>query len=683
MRRAVLGWLGVVLAGCGGTATRETQAPPRPPAAVAAPMTQESKRALFAQVHQDVAAQRYAEALPRLEALCPVYREMEDYCLHDLALSRAHTGDAATADALWAQLAATQPQSLYAARAELERGRLRRAQGDLTMARALLDTARASEDDDVALAALLELAEIEQAEANRGAAYDDLMAARTRSPATPLGREAKRRIDDLRRDDPSLVPRGPALEAELRLLLKERDFSAARGAADSLLAGASPAERPELLRLRADAEIGSGQLEPGLATLQEIVRQYPSSIAAPEAQFRYASLLWNRDRNQEAEQAFLELRRRYPGAARTPEALYALARIAQGEGRSDEAVAEYAALTDAYPTGPLAREARWRIGWIRYQQGRWQEAAAAFDRAAGGADVGAAAEAQYWRARALERAGDRAAAQQMYRSLLTAAPASYYAVWAAQRLGSAPAAPHAVTAPPPPQGIGAAPPGTDPYHWVRANELQAIGLRPLARAELRGFERANSDQSATTAPLLTAYQAVDGYRDAIRLGSARGRTDPDVFFPLAFWPQVSRYTGPNGVDPLLVLALMRQESMFDPAARSSADARGLMQLLPSTAERVARRTGQPSPAGKLYDPDTNIALGVAHLQELLQEYQGDPLKALAAYNGGEAAVAKWQLRFGTLEPDEFVESITYRETREYVKRVMGNYRRYQQEYGGL
>jgi len=77
-----------------------------------------------------------------------------------------------------------------------------------------------------------------------------------------------------------------------------------------------------------------------------------------------------------------------------------------------------------------------------------------------------------------------------------------------------------------------------------------------------------------------------------------------------------------------------------------------------------------------------VTLGTAHLHELLQSYSGDPYKTLAAYNGGEAAVAKWQVRFGTLEPDEFVESITYRETRDYVKRVMGNYRRYQIEYGG-
>jgi peptidoglycan lytic transglycosylase len=682
MRRAALGWACVLLVGCGGAArtTPSRPAAAAPPtqkaAALPPPDTLAGKRSLFAQAHDRIAARQYAEAIRLLEPLCPAYVDLADYCLHYLALSRARSGDDAGADALWAQLAATHPQSLFAPRANLERARLRRTAGDLTTARALLAAARAGEDEGVAGQALLELAAVDRADGNPGAAYDDLTAARTRAPGTPLGREAKRRIMELRQQYPDLEPHGAALEAELRLLIKEGDYAAARAAADRLLASAPIAERPQLLRLRADAELGGGQTELGLATLQDIVRQYPASAAAPEAQWRYASLLWNRDRNDEARAAFLEFRRRYPGHPRMPGVIYALARIAQGDGQSDEAVALYTALAESYATDDLAHEARWRIGWIYYQDGRSRDAAAAFERAARTAGGGPAADAEYWRARALERAGDPAA-ESIYRALIADAPASYYAHWCAQRLGTASTRTGSITAPGAPDAIGPPPPGTDPYHWVRADELRAVGLRPAARAELRAYERNTGDPPAA---LLAAYQAVDGYRDAIRLGSAHGYTDPAIFFPLAFWPQLTRQTGANGTDPLLVLALMRQESMFDPAARSAADARGLMQLLPSTAERTARNIGQPPPDGKLYDPDTNITLGVAHLQELLRKYQGDEIKALAAYNGGENAVAKWQTRFGHLPPDEFVESITYRETRDYVKRVLGNYRRYQMEY---
>jgi soluble lytic murein transglycosylase-like protein len=566
-----------------------------------------------------VVAQRYAAAEPQLEALCPVYPELEDYCLHDLALCRERSGDSAGAEALWAQLATTHPQSLYAGQATLARARLRRAQGDLATARVLLDTARASTDDDVALEALLESAAFDRAAGNNTAAYDELMEVRRRAPGSPLAREAKRDVEELRQQDPDLEPRGAALENELTLLLKERDFSAARVVADRLLADAPPSERPRLLRQRAEAEIGAGDTERGIDTLQEIARLYPGSSAGEEAQFRYAALLWNRDRDAEARTAYLELRQRYPNSSHIPEAIYALARIAQAEGQTDAAIADYTELADTYPSNNLAHEARWRVGWIYYQQGRWREAAAAFSGVSASSSPGAAADADYWRARALERGGDAATAATIYSAILSEAPASYYSHWAEQRLGRAPSAAQAISAPRPAQDIGPPPPSADPYHWIRARELHAAGLSPLARTELRAFERGNPTE---TDSILTAYQAVGGYRDAIRLGSARGMTDPSIFFPLAFWPQVSRSTGTNGVDPLLVLALMRQESMFDPAAHSPADARGLMQLLPSTADAVAQRNGQPSPTGRLYDPDTNITLGVAHLSEMLRRVDG-------------------------------------------------------------
>ena len=198
---------------------------------------------------------------------------------------------------------------------------------------------------------------------------------------------------------------------------------------------------------------------------------------------------------------------------------------------------------------------------------------------------------------------------------------------------------------------------------------------------MQAVERSSGDAPEVAAALPTAYQAAGGYRDAIRLAGARGQAMPTVVYPLAFWPQVSRAAAAEGVDPLLAIALMRQESLFDAAARSPADARGLMQLLPSTAAQVARERGEPSPVDHLYDPEVNVSLGVAHLADLMRRYGGDPLKATAAYNGGAEAVARWEQRFGTLPPDEFVESITYRETRDYVKKVMGNYRRYQQLYG--
>ncbi|MFN8643507.1 MAG: transglycosylase SLT domain-containing protein [Candidatus Binatia bacterium] len=540
-----------------------------------------------------------------------------------------------------------------------------------------LRAARAGGDDDVRQAAALALGEVALRDGDAAEAAAQFDAARRLRPGSPPARAAKARLVELRARQPALAPRGAALDAELRLLLRERDDPAAQLAADQLLA-TSPS--PRALRARAEAEYGAGDVDAAVATLSLLVQRYPRAAEAPDAQLRGATMCWNKDRDAPAAAAFRTYLERWPHGPGAPEAQYALARIAQGEGRNDEAVAGYRRLIAAAPASRQAPEARWRIGWIAYQDGRWRDAAAAFSAAQGGG-VADAPDAAYWRARSLERAGERDEALRGYRALLDAAPGSYYAYWAEQRLSGTTAPRQVVVSPPPPVALGAPPAGADAYHWRKAGALQAAGALRDAHREMAAVERFGGDVPAVAAALPTAYQAVGGYHDAIRLASARGTATADVLYPLAFWPQVARAADAERIDPLIPLALMRQESLFDPAARSSADARGLMQLLPSTAERVARGRGLPPPADHLEEPAVNIALGTAHLADLLRSYDGDPLKAFAAYNGGEEAVARWQQRFGALPGDELVENITYRETRDYVKKVMGNYRRYQQLYG--
>jgi soluble lytic murein transglycosylase len=615
-----------------------------------------------------------AGARAALAALLPVYPQLHDYVLYDLARPTA-PDDPARADTLYQQLLETQPASVLAPEAALALGRSWQSR-DAVAATGWLDAARDQGDAPTAMAASLALADLALARGDRRAAAEHLSAARSRAPGTPPAREAKARLLALRAADPSLQPRGDERQRELQLLMSERDYVAAEELAATLDASAPPSEQARWLRTRADALRGAGRFEDALGVLRAAARQTPPSADAAEAQFVLATWLWNRDRNAEAAAELRLFAARYPGNAHMPEVLYALGRIAQGDAADDAAVATYRRLIDSYPNSAQAREARWRIGWIRYRAGQWNAAAQAF-AAAAGRDTNASADAVYWEARARERAGDRAAAQALYRSVLERWPASYYALWAAKRLGAERGARRAIAAAPAQRAIGAAPSGADDYHWIRARELAASGLRPAARRELRAYERANG---ADVAGLLAAYAAADGYQDAIRMLKGRSVDDSTILYPLAFWPQVSEAAAREQIDPLLILALMRQESLFDPSARSPADAFGLMQLLPVTATRVAAARGESAPGDRLTDPQTNIALGAAYLGTLLRQYDGDPQKALAAYNGGEDAVARWQERFGGLDGDEWVESITYRETRDYVKKVMGNYQRYQQIY---
>jgi soluble lytic murein transglycosylase len=160
------------------------------------------------------------------------------------------------------------------------------------------------------------------------------------------------------------------------------------------------------------------------------------------------------------------------------------------------------------------------------------------------------------------------------------------------------------------------------------------------------------------------------------------QTERDLYrYPLAFWDLIQQKSQEREIDPYLVVALIRQESLFDARARSPAAALGLMQLIAPTAARVARQLGVAVPSQEqLYEPEVNLTLGTQYLKDLLQRYSNNWYKALAAYNAGEAAVDRWEREVATDDIAEFVERIPYVETRGYVKLVMRNHRIYKRLY---
>jgi len=141
-------------------------------------------------------------------------------------------------------------------------------------------------------------------------------------------------------------------------------------------------------------------------------------------------------------------------------------------------------------------------------------------------------------------------------------------------------------------------------------------------------------------------------------------------FPLHHDADIRAAAKRNGLDPAWISAEIRAESIFNPNARSPANARGLMQLLPGTAASVAKRTGLPyAGAESLYDASTNIALGSAYLREMEDKY-GATYRAIAAYNAGPTPTARWQSQRPSHDPDIWIETISYKETRDYVARVL-------------
>lgn len=646
---------------------RPTPLPTLTPTRISRPTTGAEKARALATAVDLANGGRCAEAVPLLRVLLDAYPEMEDYHLHFFAVCQPAGSDGATAAAT--RLLADHPRSVYAPAAALALGSELRRRGEIERAESLLRRAAGGEDVEVAHAARFELAEIAKARGDYRSAHAAMSALREQAGGDIASR-ARTAVAELRRAHPDLAPRSAAeMEDEFDLLLREGEAGEALRLIDKLLAAAGASERPRLLRRRAAAELAAGDTEAHLRTLRQVHERYPSSAQAPEALFQEARWLWNRDRDAEAQAAFLELERRYPRSPHIATARYALGRIAHSAGDRPQALSRYQSVVDRHPGSKLAADSRWQMAWIRYYDGQWEAAARQFAQLAGGQATAQAADAVYWRARALERGGNANAARELYRTVVERAPDSYYAGLAGERLGQ-PSTAASVAVAAPRQEFPALPAAMrDDYHIARAAELHRARLMTYARREVRAYLR---DHPPPPRDLLIAlYQAVDNHREAIRLGKSGTR----VLYPFAFWslvaPQAERYR----VDPLLVISLMRQESLFDSEARSPANARGLMQLLPSTADEVAMRIGRTGSID-LYDPATNIELGIAHLRELADRYGGDRVRILAAYNAGADAVDKWDRRFADRPLDEYVESITYRETRDYVKKVLGNYRTY-------
>ena len=155
-----------------------------------------------------------------------------------------------------------------------------------------------------------------------------------------------------------------------------------------------------------------------------------------------------------------------------------------------------------------------------------------------------------------------------------------------------------------------------------------------------------------------------------------------VIYPLDYWPLIEKYSQQLQLDPYLLAALMAQESTFTADIRSSANARGLMQLMPSTARRYATKLGiKPFTTALLTQPEVNVRIGAYYFKELMDRFGGAHF-ALASYNAGESRVARWIESAPGLPTDEFIDNIPFPETQNYVKRILGTADDYRRLYGG-
>jgi peptidoglycan lytic transglycosylase len=675
--------------------------PPSPPPAIpAAPApdlrttyqsvlqgdTVEKQREIFRLAYLSFQKKDHLAARLFFSRALEVYPVLTDYSLYYLGLIQRADGRYNDAQTLFSRLLADYPDSTWTSQTTLELASLalEHKQWEEAIRYAQQARSSATKHASVRHGAAVILAQAQEGQGDLPAAYQWYQEVRRAAPHSQAAKTAKERVGALRAADPDRF--APHTEEEyldeIRLCSQEGDAASVATLTEQF-AAQFPANSSysEALTLLADTYKKQGKREDAIRVWQEIAARYSDSTAGVVALFRCATQLWNADRNDEALQLFERITQQYPRHSQAADAWYAIGRIHQERKADAQATAAFERLATLFPGSQLAREGRWRQAWMAYRRGDFADAGRRFAALARSADGTAEGEsALYWQARTLEQQGQSEQAAQSYYHLVRRYPDSYYALLAERRLGVSPSpifnGDIDLGASAPPMSATAA------AHYQRSLELRAIGLSGFARRELDAVKDNTPREPAYNRFFLNEYNQVEGHHAALRFAQSLARNGGNwihYLYPQAYWATVSDQARAKRLDPYLVLALMRQESVFDPDVISPAQAYGLMQLLPTTAARVAGvAAGTPLP---LTDPQFNIETGMAYLRQLLDRYNGNTVQALAAYNGGENAVDRWLKRYPGLAEDEFVEHISYRETRNYVKQVLKNYRTYQRLYG--
>ena len=366
----------------------------------------------------------------------------------------------------------------------------------------------------------------------------------------------------------------------------------------------------------------------------------------------------------------------------------------------DRAVSYYKRLADNFPTSTDAAPAQWRVAWAAVLKRQPDASALLLDHLRRFPGTTFAPDALYWLGRLAEEADNAALARAYYQKLQSRFPQNYFSTTAQSRLkhlgpGPVEDAPIFASIQPLPAALtlGAAIPPAAAERQARAEALRSIAFDASAELELRAAYAVTGEPRLL---LEAAQEAALSGRVGVAIVTVRQiypqlewRRFEDVprevwlaAYAMPFQPLIQSRSAAVGLDPMLTAGLIRQESAYLPDARSGANAYGLMQLLPKTARRYAKQAKVRYSTAMLFEPDYNIHLGTIYLAGLRRDF-GSVESALAAYNAGEERVAQWTAGQSYREPAEFVDSIPFTETREYVEIVTRNADIYRKLYGTL
>ena len=637
-----------------------------------------------------IADHDYAKAIDPLNRAKAAADELAEYVTYYLGMAYFQSGRSAEAVTTLSNFAQKYPDSLMIRDAHVVYASALMAEGRPQDAASVLEADRRPARADVELA----IGKAYEASGDKSQAIAALRNVYYNMPTSP---EA-----DLAGAELKKIGDTGASAAEHRtradLLAKAKRYSDAADEYREVLNQVGPNERTDLQMALATALQRSGHAKDA----KQIVNSMGETTGETNAQRLW--LLGEIARSSDDDDEFLkvvgELRASTPESPWLEQSLLSEGNMYLLHRDYDKAIDAYHELQQRFPTGSRAAYAHWKAAWLTLRKGDNAEAACQFEDQLilypAGNEVPAAL---YWRARLAEEENDFAKARAFYKKLSDRFRNYYYAELARTRLKSLAASDDPThyelldrVAPLPATKIED---DEVPADNLRVQKAQLLANGALIDAAERELQAAATEEKGSWAAPEAArvYQDAGHYDRAIEVIK---HTVPNYFaldipelpksywealFPKPYWPDLKRYSAQNALDPYLVASLIRQESEFNPGAVSRANAVGLMQLLPSTGKKVARqeklRHFNPT---QLLSPGTNLELGTRYFRGLVDKF-GSFEYALAAYNAGDDRVNDWLSQGKYRDPQEFVESIPFTETREYVQAILRNASVYRQLYG--
>ncbi|HZQ91006.1 MAG TPA: transglycosylase SLT domain-containing protein [Terriglobales bacterium] len=618
--------------------------------------------------------------------------ELGDYAAWFLGNSYAAGGKPEQAIATLAEFGKNYPDSIFARDAAILTANSLVATGKPREALAVLAPYRVPFRAEVELA--VGRAYIKSGETAKGA--EALRRLYYTAPASPLADAAGADLQSLPADLPP--PAFADRQKRADLLLEARRYADAAREYRQLLAGTEPGNLTRLQLNLAIALYKAGNRSDARQLFESLPDQ-PADASA-RRYFYLGEIARSEGDEDRMQRMIAKLREMAPNDPVLADALLSAGNMYLLKKDYESAARAYREIYERFPNGRSSAYAHWKTAWLTFRNGRTDEARALLDEHLRNYPASAeAAPALYWRGRVAEEQGDLPFARACYSTLSDRFRMYYYADLARDRLKEIKLDP--VAQPVAFQGISERPaprgdvePPADNVRVARSLVLRNAALFDYAVKELqaaageddntawvaREIARVYEDAGRYDRALQTLKRAVPSYF-AVEI-AALPRPYWEALFPRPWWTDFKRYSTDNQLDPFLVASLVRQESEFNPAAISHANAFGLMQILPSVGKKLAKEVKLRNfSTDLLLMPQINLQLGTRYFRGLLDKYDGKVEYALAAYNAGTDRVEDWSASGKYRDTAEFVENIPFTETREYVQAIMRNVHVYRRLYG--